>query len=98
VFRRIARFADLPVHVIGQPCLTLGEIAQALEPPTSRVARAAANVACRAMNGRSSAPLRGHLNVGYAADSGPSSDDAIRRVVGLCCRWLINTSAAGIGR
>jgi hypothetical protein len=35
-----------------------------------------------AINGCSSTPLRRHLNVGFAADSSPSSNNAIRRVVG----------------
>ena len=34
-----------------------------------------------AISGRSSTPLHGHSNVGFTADSGPSLDDAVQRVV-----------------
>jgi hypothetical protein len=45
--------------------------------------------------GCSSPPLRRHLDVGLTADSGPSSDHALRRVVGLSRRSSIDLAMPG---
>src|SRR5260370_28157108 len=51
-----------------------------------------------AISGRSSTPLHGHSNVGFTAYSGPSLDDAVQRVVGLCRHSGDDVGEAATGR